>query len=61
MRERGTYGVLVGKPEVRDCLKDPGVDGMIILRCFIRMYGKRARTGLICLRVDRGGGLLQRR
>jgi len=29
---RGVYGVLVGKPEERDHLEDPGVDGRIILR-----------------------------
>jgi len=29
---RGVYSVLVGKPEVRNHLGDPGVDGRIILR-----------------------------
>jgi hypothetical protein len=29
---RGMYRVLVGKPEKREHLKDPGVDGRIILR-----------------------------
>jgi hypothetical protein len=29
---RGVYRVLVGKPEVRDHLEDPGSDGRSILR-----------------------------
>ena len=29
---RGVYRVLVGKPEGKNNLKDPGVDGSIILR-----------------------------
>jgi hypothetical protein len=29
--ERGVYRVLVGKPEVRRPLGDPGIDGRIIL------------------------------
>ena len=29
---KGVYGVLVGKPEGKDHLGDPGVDGRIILR-----------------------------
>jgi hypothetical protein len=34
---RGVYRVLVGKPEGKDHLKDPGIDGRIILRwIFIR-------------------------
>ena len=30
--ERGRYRILVGKPEGRDHLEDPGVDRWIILR-----------------------------
>jgi hypothetical protein len=29
---RGIYSVLVGKPEMRDHLGDPDIDGSIILR-----------------------------
>jgi hypothetical protein len=29
---RGTYRVLVGKPERRNHMEDPGVDGRIILK-----------------------------
>jgi hypothetical protein len=33
---RGIYRVLVGKPEKRDHLGDPGVNGRIILRRIFR-------------------------
>ena len=35
-KRRGAYRVLLGKPEERDRLKDPGVDGRIILRWIFR-------------------------
>jgi hypothetical protein len=45
---RGVYRVLVGKPEGRRPLGDPGVDGKIILRWILRKrdvgYGLN-RTG----------------
>jgi hypothetical protein len=50
-----------GNRRGRDRLEDPGVDGMIILLWIIRMWGGEARTGLICLRVERIDRLLQRR
>jgi len=34
---RGVYRVLVGKPEGKRHLEDPGVDGKIILMCFQEM------------------------
>ena len=37
---RGTQRVLVGRPEGRNHLEDPGVDGRIILKCiFERLDG----------------------
>jgi hypothetical protein len=33
---RGVYRVLVGKPEERYHLEDPGIDGRIILRWIFR-------------------------
>jgi hypothetical protein len=37
---RGSYRALVGKPEGRNHLEDPGVDGMIILKwIFKRLNG----------------------
>jgi hypothetical protein len=37
-----------------DHLKDPGIDGRIILKC----NGMGVWTGSICLRIGTGGGLL---
>jgi hypothetical protein len=37
----------VGKPEGKDHLEDPGVDGGIILRWIIRKWDVGAWTGLI--------------
>jgi len=35
----------------RDQLRNPGVDGRIIIRCFIRKYDVGVRTGTSWLRV----------
>jgi hypothetical protein len=35
---RGVYRVLVGKPERRDHLEEPGIDGSIILRLSFRKW-----------------------
>jgi hypothetical protein len=48
----------VGKPEERDHLEDPGIDGRIILRWIVRKWDLRAWTGSIWLRIGTGGGLL---
>jgi len=42
---RGVYRVLVGKPEGRDHLGDPGVDGRIILRWIFRKWDVGVWTG----------------
>jgi len=39
---RGVYRVLVGKPEERDHLEDPGVYGRIILRWIFKKWDVRA-------------------
>jgi hypothetical protein len=36
--ERGVYTVLVGKPQERDHLGDPGVDGRVILGWIFRKW-----------------------
>jgi len=57
MGERiGVYRVLVGKPEERDHLEDPGVNGRIILRWIFRKWNVGEWTGLSCLRIGTGGG-----
>jgi hypothetical protein len=35
---RGAYRVLVGKPQERDHLEDPGEDGWITLKCIFKMW-----------------------
>jgi len=55
---RGVYRVLVGKPEGKNHLGDPGVDGRIILRCIFRKLDVREWTGSSWLRIGTGGGLL---
>jgi hypothetical protein len=55
---RGVYRVLVGKPERRNHLKDPDVDGRIILKWIFERLDGGAWTGSIWLRIGTGGGLL---
>ena len=55
---RGAYRVLVGKLEGRDHLEDPGIDERITLRWIFRKLDVGSWTGLICLRIVTGGGLL---
>jgi len=55
---RCVYRVLVGKPEGKNHLADPGVDGRIILRWLFRKWGLGAWTGLIWLGIGTGVGHL---
>jgi len=48
---KGVYRVLVGKPEGKEHLEDPAVDGKIILKWIFRRWDVRAWTGLILLRI----------
>ena len=43
----------------RDHLDDPGVNGRIILKCFLKKWDGEASTGLIWLQIGTGGGLLR--
>ena len=59
MGERsGVYRVLVGKPEGRDHLEDPGIDGRVIIRWILRIWDVGAWTGSIWLMIGTGGGHL---
>jgi hypothetical protein len=55
---RVVYGVLVGKPEGKRHLGDPGIDWRIILRWIFRTLGVGVWTGSNCLRTGKGGGHL---
>jgi hypothetical protein len=54
---RGVYRVLVRTPE-RDHLKDPDVEGRIILRWILKKWDVWAWTGLNWLKVGTGSGRL---
>jgi hypothetical protein len=55
---RGVYRALVGKPEGKRQLGDPGLDGRIILRWIFRKWYVGVWTGLGWLRIETGGGHL---
>jgi len=42
----------------RDHLEDPGIDGGIIIRWIFKKWDVGARTGLIWVRIRKGGRLL---
>jgi hypothetical protein len=56
--ERGVYKMLVGKPEGKRPLGDPGVDGRIILGWIFRKWDEGVWIGLGWLRIETGGGKL---
>jgi len=56
-KKKGAYRVLVGKPERKNHLEDPGLDGRIKLRWIARSWNG-AWTGLIWLWIETGGGYL---
>jgi len=58
---RGVYKVLVGKPEGKNHLRDPVLDGRIILRWIFRKWDVRVWTGSSCLRIGTCSGHLRMR
>jgi len=55
---RGVYRVSVGKPEGKNHLRDPGVDGRIILRWIFKKWDVGVWTASNWLRIGTGGGHL---
>ena len=55
---RGAYRILVGKPEGKNHLGDPVVDGRIILRWIFRKWDVGVWTGSVWLRIWTGVGHL---
>jgi hypothetical protein len=55
---RGVYRVLVGKPQERNHLEDPDVDGSDNIKMVLQEVGWWEWTGSICPRIGTGGGLL---
>jgi len=54
----GLYRVLMGKPEGKNHLGDPSVDGRIILRWIFRKWDVGVWNGSSWLRIGTGGGYL---
>jgi len=52
---RSVYRVLVGKPEGKRPLGRPGIDGRITLSRIFRKWDVGPRTGLMWLRIGKGG------
>jgi hypothetical protein len=53
-KRRVLYTVFVGKPEGKNYLGDPGVDGRIILRWIFWKWDVGVWTGLMWLRIGTG-------
>ena len=56
--KRGVYRVLVGNLREREHLRDPGIDGRIILRWIFRKWDVEIWTGSSWLRMETAGGHL---
>jgi len=52
---RGVYRFLVGKPEVKRPLGNPGLDGRNIFRWIFRKWDVGLWTGSSCLRIGTVG------
>jgi hypothetical protein len=57
-KRKGVYRVLVGRPEGKNHLEDPEVDGRRTLIWIFRRWDVETWAGSIWLRIGTGGGLL---
>ena len=53
---RDVYRVLLEKPEAKNHLEGPGVDGRIIIRWIYRKWDAGAWTASSWIRIGTGGG-----
>jgi hypothetical protein len=54
---RVLYRVRMGRPEKRDSLEDPGIDGRIILRWIFKKWDVGAWNEVMLLRTGTCGGV----
>jgi hypothetical protein len=57
-KSRGVHRVFMGKPDGKNNLEVPDLDGSIILRWIFRKWDIRAWTGSTWLMIGTGGGHL---
>jgi hypothetical protein len=58
VERRSVYRSFVGKPEKGDHLRNPCIDGRIIIRWIFRKWDVGVWTGSIWLRIGKVGGHL---
>jgi hypothetical protein len=56
-KSKGVYRVLLGKPEERDYVEDPGADGRIILIWILRKWDE-GMDWIDVVQIGTGGGHL---
>ena len=58
VKRTGVYRILVGRPEGRNHLEDPGINGLIVSKWVFKRWEEGAWTGFMWLWIGNGGGLL---
>jgi hypothetical protein len=57
-KREGAYRVWMERPKGKNHLEDLGVNGSIILKCFLKKWDQEAWIGLLWVRIRTGGGQL---